>query len=213
MKYNIRTREVILKASIDIFLKNGFYKTTSRAIASAAEVNVALINYYFESKLNLAKEAHEIVLTDIYNKIDLSEYEYKNSIEKLYLSYLLVQEKANLLDGFLEFHIQLLSKGDFFQQSSIPSCSNPLIEEIIAEENIVISDFNKKIFQAMRSGSEFALLKGKVSGELELDYLKLNEFLLLNITSYLGIDKEKTMLCVTSVNNKLSPSLLEILTK
>ena len=50
------TKEKILKAAEILFLKKGYKATTIRNIAHEAQVNVALINYHFQSKENLYKE-------------------------------------------------------------------------------------------------------------------------------------------------------------
>lgn len=50
-------RERILVATIDLIEKIGPRKVTTRAIAAAAEVNIAAINYYFASKDGLIEAA------------------------------------------------------------------------------------------------------------------------------------------------------------
>lgn len=47
------SEELILNAARTLFLKKGYALTTTRDIASEAQTNVALINYYFRSKENL----------------------------------------------------------------------------------------------------------------------------------------------------------------
>lgn len=49
-------RENIIQASTLLFLKDGYASTTLRRIARAANVNVALIHYYFTSKQGLYQE-------------------------------------------------------------------------------------------------------------------------------------------------------------
>jgi len=49
-------REDIIQASTGLFLKNGYTNTTLRRIAAAADVNVALVHYYFTSKQGLYQE-------------------------------------------------------------------------------------------------------------------------------------------------------------
>lgn len=52
MKLNQKQIE-ILEIATALFAKNGFEGTSVRDIAQAADINVAMINYYFESKENL----------------------------------------------------------------------------------------------------------------------------------------------------------------
>lgn len=50
-------REAIISAARTKFARNGFDATSLRQIASAADVDVALISYYFKNKLNLFVES------------------------------------------------------------------------------------------------------------------------------------------------------------
>lgn len=58
------TRERIIEFAGDIFGQKGFKETTIRAIAEAADVNVAAINYHFRDKEGLYTE----VIEDIFSK-------------------------------------------------------------------------------------------------------------------------------------------------
>ena len=51
----VRTQERILAAAIEVFAERGFRDATTRMICAKAEVNVALVNYYFRSKAELYK--------------------------------------------------------------------------------------------------------------------------------------------------------------
>jgi len=53
---SLNARERILNAATEIFLNGGFDSVSVREITEAAEVNVALVNYYFGSKRNLYLE-------------------------------------------------------------------------------------------------------------------------------------------------------------
>ncbi|MEG0377222.1 MAG: TetR/AcrR family transcriptional regulator [Eubacterium sp.] len=57
-KKSKETKEKILKTAKESFYKQGFKKTTIRGLAETAEVNQALIYYYFSSKYDLA---HHII--------------------------------------------------------------------------------------------------------------------------------------------------------
>ncbi len=50
----------ILKEAQDLFIKNGYKGTSVRDIAKASETNVAMVNYYYQSKYNL----FEIIFED-----------------------------------------------------------------------------------------------------------------------------------------------------
>ncbi len=57
-------REDIIRASTHLFLKDGYTSTTLRRIAQAADVNVALVHYYFTSKQGLYQEVLNAALQD-----------------------------------------------------------------------------------------------------------------------------------------------------
>ena len=54
---NEQTRDRILQAAVEIFAKRGFKAGTVRDICAQAGVNVASVNYYFQSKEALYREA------------------------------------------------------------------------------------------------------------------------------------------------------------
>lgn len=49
----VSAQEAILDAAEVIFAENGFHGATTRAIAEQAQINAALIHYYFDNKENL----------------------------------------------------------------------------------------------------------------------------------------------------------------
>lgn len=50
---SVEVRDKIIYAARNLFVKKGFKGTTVRDIAAAADTNVAMVNYYFQSKYNL----------------------------------------------------------------------------------------------------------------------------------------------------------------
>lgn len=55
-----QTREKILKAARELFGKQGFLRTTMRAVAAKAGVDAALVHYFFENKENLFSAAVDL---------------------------------------------------------------------------------------------------------------------------------------------------------
>jgi TetR/AcrR family transcriptional regulator len=64
MSKELSTEEKIREAAKNVFIAKGFDGCTSREIAKAAGMNVALVNYYFCSKKQLFKLVFEAVLED-----------------------------------------------------------------------------------------------------------------------------------------------------
>ncbi len=63
-------REHIMNTAVSLFAKNGFEGTSVRDIASAAEVNLAMINYYFGSKEKLFESIVEYNVSYTRNMLD-----------------------------------------------------------------------------------------------------------------------------------------------
>jgi AcrR family transcriptional regulator len=59
-KGNPPTRERIVEAARELFLRQGYRRTTVRAVAARAEVDSALISYHFGSKQGLFAEAMRV---------------------------------------------------------------------------------------------------------------------------------------------------------
>ena len=75
-------KELILQSALALFSAKGYKGTSVRDIAAAAEVNVALINYYFISKEGLFEKVIEYrasflktVFADLFNNNSLSPIE------------------------------------------------------------------------------------------------------------------------------------------
>ncbi len=64
MKADSNTEEKIKEAAKQVFIAKGFSGCTSREIAKAAGMNVALVNYYFRSKSALFKIIFEAAMGD-----------------------------------------------------------------------------------------------------------------------------------------------------
>lgn len=64
---SLEVKDKILKEAQILFIKNGFKGTSVRDIAKAAGTNVAMVNYYFQSKYNLFEIIFENAL-DIFTK-------------------------------------------------------------------------------------------------------------------------------------------------
>jgi AcrR family transcriptional regulator len=62
------TKQKILNAAEELFASQGFSKTTTREITYKANVNVAAVNYYFDSKELLVQAVIERRLSDLNNE-------------------------------------------------------------------------------------------------------------------------------------------------
>lgn len=64
------TEEKIIDAARNIFTKKGFLATTVRDIATEAETNLAMVNYYFRSKEKLFAVIMDETIKRLFDKIE-----------------------------------------------------------------------------------------------------------------------------------------------
>ncbi len=76
---NIESKERIMDTMVKLLMeKNDINKITTRQIAELAEVNSALINYYYQSKENLVCKAVEFCMENISKKIFAEDMQNEN---------------------------------------------------------------------------------------------------------------------------------------
>lgn len=76
-------RDIILDAAEQLFAESGFAGTTTRAIAGRADVNIAMLSYYFGSKeklLHAVLERFSEGLAEVFSDI---EHKYDSPVERI----------------------------------------------------------------------------------------------------------------------------------
>jgi TetR/AcrR family transcriptional regulator len=100
MKKDISTEQKIKEAAREVFLAKGFSGCSTREIAKAAGMNVALVNYYFRSKSQLFQLIFNAALED-----------FTNSMVEVFSTDLSLQDKMRILIDkeydFLSHHPEL----------------------------------------------------------------------------------------------------------
>lgn len=91
-----QTREKIFMAASDVFEEKGFAAARMQEIADRAEINKALLHYYFRSKDQLFMEVFQVLLKKMFEKII-----------SIFMEDLSFKEKIR---RFLDEHIELLLK-------------------------------------------------------------------------------------------------------
>ena len=93
-------KELIIQAAIELFSENGFEGTSIRDLAAKADVNVAMVNYYFGSKEKLFEAMVEQKasfirekLEEIVNDPNKSEIEKVDMVIENYVNRLVSQHK------------------------------------------------------------------------------------------------------------------------
>jgi AcrR family transcriptional regulator len=83
------TKQLILESAQELFAENGFDATSTREIAQKAGVNIAMLSYYFNSKLNLLKEIIDSKMVESWDvsKIDFEHIDHWAMIDQIIDTY------------------------------------------------------------------------------------------------------------------------------
>ena len=112
------TRCRIIKAAINQFSENGYYKTGIRDIANEANVGLGLVNHYFVSKKMLASEVFAIMWksttawTKTYVDVETDPVLY-DAVATRAMNYTMLSSK------FRSFYIDSLREDIFYQALSV----------------------------------------------------------------------------------------------
>lgn len=140
-------KEQIINAAIDLFAQKGFEGTSIRDLAAKADVNVAMVNYYFGSKEKLFEALVEmkagssrVMLEGVLHDAKLSSWEKIERIIDSYITRLFTNRKFHRL-----IHQELImSQRETLQQIITDILyPNTLIVKQIIEEGIKKKEFKK----------------------------------------------------------------------
>lgn len=184
----METKDVILNTARELFLSNGFKKTSTRKIANAAAVNLGLIPYYFKKKENLVRMVYQEIMRDIIGLEELKKYQIKNSIQQLFIYYALVQHNMLNKKGLFPLYVELIYE-DIIAVDPLPFTFK-LARQIITEYSLDVNDADLELYVQMMKGAERKLIVQKIQKKVSLSYIDINKFLVLNLLLMLGINKE-----------------------
>ena len=142
----LTTEEKIIEAARTIFTQKGFSATRTRDIAEEADINLALLNYYFRSKKNLFRIIIEEKFDELFGMIApiLSDanVSLEDKIETLVSNYtdlLLVNEDLPF------FVLSELKQNEYILEKVKKNArliSQPVIENQLKERGFTISTLN-----------------------------------------------------------------------
>jgi len=148
----------IIKAATKVFVAKGFKGATMRDIASHANINLAMLNYYFRSKENLFDIIFERAFAQIYGKLF-----------GVLVSDLSIFDKIRCLVGdFIDI---------LLQNPSLPSF-------IFSEVSLNPTRLTKKLKDNKEFERVFNLIQKQIDDEVKTGILKPTSFLEL----YMNID-------------------------
>ena len=142
----LTTQEKIIKAARTVFTKKGYSATRTRDIAEESGLNLALINYHFQSKDNLFKivilEKFEVLFGMISPILSDAEISLEEKIESLVSNY----TKLLLDNEHLPIFVlnELKSNEQIFEKvlQNARMLSQPIIEKQLKERGFKISTIN-----------------------------------------------------------------------
>lgn len=158
-----QTENEIMESAKKIFIKKGFKGATMRDIAKEADINLAMLNYYFRSKDNLFDKIFEKSFDLIFAKIFIILSEEKPLLERL--------------ERVIETHLNVI-----MENPSIPSfifseiALNPeRISEKLKNQDKV-QYFISKIQSEIQIESKTGIIKEFRIEEFILNLISLNVF-------------------------------------
>lgn len=184
---NPTTRDIILQTAEKLFLDRGYRNTSMRKIATEAKVNLGSIVYYFKTKDKLIIEVISRLFHTYMDFAITNGYLTDNSIENLFMYLLLVQAKINQVPACKKLFEELVANDVAYMQPS--KITQQLYTKIVKQYQINISKEEMDLLSLTSKGVDHILLRKKLEGTIDIDYLKMNKLTAQTSILALGIDK------------------------
>lgn len=155
-------KEHIMNAAIELFAEKGFEGSSIRDLAAKADVNVAMVNYYFGSKDKLFEALVEYKasfmrgrLDEIENNTKLSEIEKIDAIIESYVERLLSQP----LFHRIIYQELLMGERDVMHKNII----SMFTKNTLTLRNIIEHGIKKKVFKKVDPELTMATIIGTIN--------------------------------------------------
>ena len=167
------TRGKIIDAAVNLFIQQGIARTTTRQIASAAEVAEGSIYRYFPSKDELAWQVfhdyHQLLAEQLHRSIE-GKQDLLDKVEKLVGCFLSLAD-----EDWLMFKYYLTSQHTHMQKVKDDACTPykvvlKIIEELINSN--VIKKNDASVLTAMVMGAVHQIAINKIYGRIQGDLSK-----------------------------------------
>lgn len=158
-------REHIMNTAVSLFAKNGFEGTSVRDIASAADVNLAMINYYFGSKEKLFESIVEFNASSTRTMLDeLNSDSSLTSMQKIEKA---IEIYVHRLFGNREFHKVLHHELMLNQREELSRAIMNIIGKNADALSLIIENgIKKKEFKKVDALLTVASLTGTINAVL-----------------------------------------------
>jgi len=152
----------IIESAIELFAEKGFEGTSIRDLATKADVNVAMINYYFGSKEKLFESMVQLkaaytrdMLEEIVNNSDLSEIEKLDRIIDSYVTRLFSNRKFHRVIH----HEMMLNERETLQNTIV----NLLYPNTLLIKGVIETGIKKGVFKKVDSVLVIATMIGTIN--------------------------------------------------
>ena len=164
-KMGVDKREHIMNTAVSLFATNGFEGTSVRDIAASADVNLAMINYYFGSKEKLFESivVHNVsytrsMLDEVISNTDFTSIQKIDKVIEIYVKRLF---------GNREFHKVLHQELMLNQRPELgEALLNVLGKNQIAIKQVIETGIKKKEFKKVDVALTIASLTGTLNAIL-----------------------------------------------
>lgn len=194
-------KEHIMNTAIELFAEKGFEGSSIRDLASRADVNIAMVNYYFGSKDKLFEAIVEYKATFMRGKLDeiasdtkRSEIEKIDAIIESYVARILSQPSFHRI----LYQELLMGERETMQENII----NIFVKNTKTLRNIIEQGVKKKVFKKVDPELTMATLIGTI-----------NQVMLSKATCFMLIDRKNNFDPYTDVafKNRLIKHLKQIM--
>ncbi|MBN2532207.1 MAG: TetR/AcrR family transcriptional regulator [Spirochaetales bacterium] len=168
----IEKRQLLLKISLELFVKQGVYQTPMSQISRISNISMGSIYHYFKNKEDIINALYIDIKTNLTEYI-LKDYPDKNSIYESYLQLL-----NNVFHYFVQNPLELFFLEQYENSPMITTSTReeelrivkPIEELFIqAKEQNMLKKLPPEILYALFIGSVTSLIKFHLSGDYELD--------------------------------------------
>lgn len=177
------TAQAILQAAYDLFLQRGYTDVTTRDIASAANVNLGLIPYYFKSKENLAILVSMKLNDEMYQEAFSKVSSNLKSAEKLY-----VYTAVNMqycFGRFAKFHYEFLASPNGNYQVS--QTFRRIAQEVIETYHLQVTPEENEIYMAAMKGAERLIYIKRERKEINVSIFDITNLIISNYFFNIGL--------------------------
>lgn len=194
-----QTATDILNAAYDLFTTKGYCSVTVRDIASAANVNAALVSYYFNSKENLADLVYQKIANEQFTSLATEDFLKLSAGEKMYVYAATAPQDYDLHPVFILEYMQ------FCHNFYIPGpITTSLSQEVLYEYKINISPLENEFYLTTFVSTEHALLLRKSLGEFHISYEDIADIMLSNYLYNIGLPDETIAAVISNAKNYLA---------